>query len=133
MPTFPSTLPAGEFNQRKIMSENVDNLVFVGFNSQVAGVDVDSGKIVWKWEAPAGHGYVTVLPFDDTRLIVSVDGYTYCLDAATGGQIWFNEFKGFGTGVVSLAALGRSSMALPLQASAEVDAEEQRRRHAANR
>ena len=28
------------------MSENVDNLVFVGFNSQVGAVDVDSGKIV---------------------------------------------------------------------------------------
>lgn len=42
---------------------------------------------------------------DGDRLIVSVVGYMYCLDPATGNQLWFNELSGFGTGVASLASV----------------------------
>ena len=78
----------------------LDQLVFVGFNSRVLALDRESGEIVWTWQAskPRNGGYVTML-LDDDRLVVSVMGYMYCLDPSTGEQLWYNETKGFGTGV----------------------------------
>ncbi len=82
----------------------MDNFIFVGFNSRVVALHRDSGALVWKWKSPKGTGYVTVL-LDGDRLIVSVMGYTYCLDPANGNQLWFNELSGLGSGVASLASV----------------------------
>jgi outer membrane protein assembly factor BamB len=89
----------------------LQDLVFVGFNSRVAALDRETGEIVWDWRAakPKFGGYVTLL-LDGDRLIVSVNGYMYCLDPATGEQLWYNETSGFGTGVTSIASIrGHSS------------------------
>ena len=83
-------------------------LVFVGFNKRVAALDKKTGEIRWQWKAPEGSGYVSLL-LDGDRLFVSVVGYTYCLNASTGEQVWFNPMKGFGTGVTSLACSGGHS------------------------
>ena len=87
------------------MATDVNNLVFVGLNSRVAALNQDTGTLVWQWRAttPRSGGYVSLLLLDDTRLIVSVNGYTYCLDPRTGEQRWYNELKGFGSGVTSIA------------------------------
>ncbi len=97
----------------------VDKLIFVGFNSHVVALHRSSGELVWKWKSPRGSGYVTLL-LDGDRLIVSVVGYMYCLDPATGRQLWFNELSGFGWGVASLASVRGSVQ--PLLAAAEEDA-----------
>ena len=89
----------------------LEDLVFVGFNSRVLALDRDSGEIVWTWQAskPRSGGYVTQL-LDGDRLVVSVNGYLYCLDPLTGEELWFNETKGFGTGVASIVSVrGQSS------------------------
>jgi hypothetical protein len=39
-----------------------------------------------------------------------VNGYTYCLDPRTGEQRWYNELLGFGTGVRSIATLGKTNL-----------------------
>ena len=62
-----------------------------------------------QWKASSGYGYVTLLPIEGDRLIVSVVGYTYCLDARTGQQLWFNGLSGFGTGVASIATMSGHS------------------------
>lgn len=88
-----------------------DNLVFVGFNSRVLALDRESGDAVWMWQAPKpkNGGYVTLL-LDGDRLIVSVIGYVYCLDPATGELLWNNDTKGCGTGVTSIVSVrGQSS------------------------
>ncbi len=88
--------------------KRLEALVFVGFNRRVAALDKKTGDIRWQWKAPEGAGYVSLL-LDGDRLFVSVVGYTYCLNAATGEQLWFNPMKGFGTGVASLACSGGHS------------------------
>ncbi len=98
----------------------MDKLIFVGFNSRVVALHRDTGTPVWQWKSPRGSGYVTLL-LDGDRLIVSVIGYTYCLDPATGNQIWFNELKGFGTGVASLASV-RGGAQPHIDAAAEEEA-----------
>jgi outer membrane protein assembly factor BamB len=100
----------------------LDQVVFIGFNNRVVALDQNTGQLVWEWRCPTGSGYVSVLLTDDRHLIVSVSGYTYCLDPATGQQIWFNELKGFGTGVASLTAWGGSSATYPTIPAAEEEA-----------
>ena len=83
-----------------------ENLVFVGFNSRVLALDRETGEIVWQWRSPkvTCGGYVTLL-LDGDRLIVSVNGYLYCLDPVTGETLWNNGTKGCGTGVASIASV----------------------------
>jgi outer membrane protein assembly factor BamB len=93
---------------------SLDELVFVGFNSRVLALDRETGEIVWTWQAakPKNGGYVTML-LDGDRLVVSVNGYMYCIDPANGEQLWFNETKGFGTGVASIASVrGQSAQSI---------------------
>jgi len=104
------------------MTTKQNGLVYVGFNSRVAALDKNTGKIVWDWKAPKGRGYVSILLLEDDQLIVSVVGYTYSLDALTGKQQWFNELQGFGSGVASIVSLNASNPHDALLAAASADA-----------
>jgi len=102
---------------------NTADLVFVGFNRRVAALKRQTGEIVWQWQAPNGAAYVSLL-LDGGMLIVSVSGYMYGLDAATGQQRWYNPMKGFGTGVTALVSVnGMSSN--PVSAAAAQQADQQ--------
>jgi outer membrane protein assembly factor BamB len=80
------------------------DLVFVGFNSRVAALHRDDGELIWEWKCPECYGFPAVL-LDGDRLIVSVQGYTYCLDPITGNQLWYNPLKGFGVGTATIASI----------------------------
>ena len=97
-----------------------DDLVFVGFNSRVAALDKKRGEIVWDWQATKGRGSVTLL-VDGDYLFVSVMGYSYCLDARTGEERWFNEMSGFGFGVPCVATSAGHSPHMLLQQSSQED------------
>ena len=83
---------------------NIRDLVFTGFNGRVAALDRQSGDIVWKWAAPKGIQYVSLL-LDGDRLVVSVNGYMYGLNPLTGELLWHNDMPGFGMGVASLVSI----------------------------
>jgi outer membrane protein assembly factor BamB len=106
------------------MTTKDNRLVYVGFNSRVAALDKNTGEIVWDWKAPKGRGYVSILLLEDRRLIVSVVGYTYSLDALTGKQQWYNEMRGFGSGVASIVSLNASNPHDALLAAASADAQQ---------
>jgi hypothetical protein len=78
------------------------DLLYVGFNSYIVALNARTGQIVWEWKSTSGHGYVTLLA-DGHRLFASIEGYTYCLDANTGEELWYNRLSGFGVGVATLA------------------------------
>ena len=80
----------------------IDDLLFVGFNRRVVALDKRTGELIWKWKAPNGTGFVSLL-YEDERLFVSVQGYMYCLDPTNGNELWHNPLKGTGTGAASLA------------------------------
>ena len=101
----------------------LSDLVFVGFGKRVVALYRDTGEIFWQWTAPRGTGYAAVL-LDGDRLIVSVMGYTYCLDPATGTALWENELKGLGTGVASLASV-RGYSGLQREAAAQIAEQQQ--------
>ena len=87
---------------------DADQLLHVGFNSRIAALDRATGALVWSWKAPKGYGYVALLR-EGNHLFASVNGYTYCLDAATGAEYWRNTLPGFGTGVACLATASGTS------------------------
>jgi len=103
------------------------DLVFLGFNRRVVALDRETGDTVWHWKSPSGTGFPALL-LDGDRLIVSVQGYTYCLDALSGQLMWANELKGYGFGTACLASLhGNSGSA----AAAAVIAQQQAAANAA--
>ncbi|MFN0051826.1 MAG: PQQ-binding-like beta-propeller repeat protein [Planctomycetales bacterium] len=88
-----------------------DHLIFVGFNSHVLALDRESGDIVWSWNVPkpSRGSYVTLL-LDEDRLVVSANGYMYCLSPLEGELLWQNETKGFGTGVACMTSVRGGSV-----------------------
>ncbi len=86
----------------------MEDLVYVGFNKNVIALDRYTGEKIWDWKSPKGSGFPSIL-VDGDRLVVSVQGYTYCLEPVTGAVVWENELKGFGTGIPSLASVRGSS------------------------
>ncbi len=74
----------------------LEQLIFVGLNGYVLALHRESGEIVWSNNELHG-GYVTLL-LDGDRLIVSTNGYLYCLDPLTGKVRWHNPLKGYGQG-----------------------------------
>ena len=87
----------------------INDLVFTGFNKQVIALERYTGKKIWEWKASDGSGYPAIL-LDGDRLIVSVQGYMYCLDPLTGEQVWENELKGHGTGIPCMVSVRGSTM-----------------------
>jgi len=86
----------------------IADLVYAAFNRRVIALDRYTGEVVWEWKSPKGMGFITLL-LDGDRLIVSVNGYMYCLDPLYGQIVWDNPLRGFGTGITTLASLHGSS------------------------
>lgn len=85
------------------------DLIYSGFNSRVFALDRADGRVVWHWHAPKGRSSNVAVLLDGDRLIVSVQGYMYCLDPLSGQQLWENPLSGFGVGIPSLASLQGNS------------------------
>ncbi len=107
----------------------VDDLVYVGFNSRIAALNRLTGELVWDWKAPSGSGFVALL-LEGDQLVVSVSGYTYALDPATGETLWTNLLKGFGYGIPCLVSTSGST--LGHSAAAAEQAAQQARQNSAN-
>ena len=100
----------------------IEDLVFVGFNKKVIALDRYNGTVVWDWKSPKGSGFPSIM-VDGDRLIVSVQGYTYCLEPITGALVWENELKGYGPGIPSLASV-RGTSTPPTGAAAAAAAQQ---------
>lgn len=97
----------------------LDDLVFVSFKRQVFGLNRYSGEMAWEWKCE--HSGYPALLVDRDRLIVSINGYTYCLDPLSGEEVWCNGLPGKGTGVPVLASLCGGSTNSVVAAKAMAD------------
>jgi outer membrane protein assembly factor BamB len=87
----------------------LSRLVFQGFNSRVVALDRQTGAVVWDWKSPKGSSSYVAILLDGDQLIVSIQGYTYCLNPLDGSQVWFNPLSGYGVGIPSLVSVNGSS------------------------
>lgn len=88
---------------------SLQNLLFVGFNGRVIALEQRSGKLVWDWRCPKPSNQMVAVLVQGDRLFASSAGYTYCLDALNGMELWDNPLKGMGTGVPCLATADSGS------------------------
>ena len=96
----------------------IDQLIFVGFRGYAMALNRDTGEMVW-CNSQMHSGYVSML-LDGDRLIVSTNGYMYCLDPMTGKILWHNPLTGYGMGVAHLVSVrGQSSQVLLAEAAAD--------------
>jgi hypothetical protein len=63
---------------RLARTRTAEQLIYVGLNGYALALDRDTGEIVWS-NNEMRSGYVSLL-LDGDRLIVSTNGYIYCLD-----------------------------------------------------
>jgi outer membrane protein assembly factor BamB len=91
------------------LRELIGRLIFLGFNSRVAALDRTTGETVWSWKSPQGTAKYVALLLDDDQLMVSVQGYTYCLNPLTGEELWHNPLDGFGYGIPTMVSVNGSS------------------------
>src|SRR6476620_9574053 len=103
---------------RRIFAMTIEELIFCGLNGYALALHRDTGAIVWSNDQ-LRSGYVTML-LDFDRLIVSTNGYIYCLDPLTGNIQWHNPLKGYGAGApTSLVSVrGQTSQTVIEQAAA---------------
>ena len=109
-----------------------DHAIYVAFNGRVFALDRRDGSILWRWIAPKGRDFVTLLP-DGDQLLVCSNGYLWALRAEDGALLWSQPFKGEGTGIPVLAS-PRSPIQSPdlgSQVSAIAAEEAQRQQSAA--
>ena len=102
-------------------SRQLPDLVFLGFNKRVVALDRYSGELVWDWKAPKSSGYPALL-LDGDRLIVCVQGYTWCIAPTTGQVVWENELKGMGTGIPCIATVRGTSSGAAAKLAADAAA-----------
>ncbi|HET6681001.1 MAG TPA: PQQ-binding-like beta-propeller repeat protein [Gemmatimonadaceae bacterium] len=109
------------------MPRDPQALIFVGIKHAVVAIDARNGSEVWRAELRSGD-YVTVL-WDGEALIAANAGEVWRLDPATGAELWRNQLKGMGRGLISLA----SNRLAGTNASTELAAQKRRRdaQHAA--
>lgn len=88
---------------------NLKDLCYVGLNGRVIAMNRYSGDVVWEWQTNKGRSSFVSMMLDGDRLLVSTNGYIFCLDPVYGQEVWSNPLKGFGTGIVSFATTNGSS------------------------
>lgn len=82
---------------------SLQDLLFVGFNGRVVALAQRTGGLVWEWKCPKPSKQMMAVLVQGDRIFASSEGYTYCLDALSGVELWDNPLKGLGTGVPCLA------------------------------
>ena len=99
----------------------INDLIFVGRGGWALALHRETGQIVWSNDQMK-TGYTTLL-LDGDRLIVSTNGYLYCLDPLTGAIRWQNPLAGYRVGVTTLASVrgGSPSDASAAEMAAETD------------
>jgi len=104
----------------------IDQLVYVGLNGRVFAIDRQSGRTIWEWESPKPRRGFVSLMLDGDRILAGLGGYLYCLNAATGRELWQNPLTGYGLGIFSFAsARGQSNPAAVVQQEADDEAARQ--------
>jgi outer membrane protein assembly factor BamB len=84
--------------------------IYLGIKGSVVAVDAASGQQLWAAHLK-GHEFVNVV-LDGDNLYAATHGEIFCLDPKTGERRWHNPLKGFGWGLVSIAAESISPSAL---------------------
>jgi outer membrane protein assembly factor BamB len=79
-------------------------MIYLGIKGSMVAVDSATGQLVWETDLK-GVDFVNVI-IDGNNLFATTRGEIYCLDPQGGGIRWHNPLKGYGLGLVTIAADG---------------------------
>ena len=79
-------------------------MIYLGVKGSVVAVDSATGQLVWETNLK-GVDFVNVI-IDGNNLFATTRGEIYCLEPQGGGIRWHNPLKGYGLGLVTIAADG---------------------------
>ena len=86
-------------------------IIYLGVKGSAVAIDAGTGQQLWATHLK-GIDFVNVV-LDGESLYATTHGEIFCLNPATGVARWHNPLKGFGLGLVSIAAETGSSNPLP--------------------
>lgn len=72
------------------------NYLILGINGYVVAIKKEDGREIWRTKLKSGS--ITVVSSDQTHVYAASSGHLFCLDKATGKQVWTNPLKGLGYG-----------------------------------
>jgi len=100
---------------------NISDLIFIGLAKNIVALHRDTGQVVWY--TAIKRGYASLL-LDGDRLIVSINGYIWCLNPLTGELLWHNPLTGMGMSVASITSVrgGKSADEMLIRAAESDDA-----------
>lgn len=89
---------------------DISHILFVGVKGHVVAFGKEDGRLLWKTKLERasltfGDRFVTVL-VEGQRVYAHSYGRLFCLDAATGRQLWTNKLEGLSYDIASLATEG---------------------------
>jgi len=79
-------------------------MIYLGVKGSVVAVNSTTGQLVWETSLK-GADFVNVI-IDGNNLFATTRGEIFCLDPQGGGIRWHNPLKGYGLGLVTIAADG---------------------------
>ena len=79
-------------------------MIYLGVKGSVVAVNSTTGQLVWETSLK-GADFVNVI-LDGNNLFATTRGEIFCLDPQGGGIRWHNPLKGYGLGLVTMAADG---------------------------
>lgn len=85
-------------------------VIHLGIKGTVIALDAATGRRVWATHL-TGSDFVNVV-LDGDNLYAATHGEIFCLDPKTGDGRWHDGLKGFGYGLVSIAAENMSPAAM---------------------
>ncbi len=94
--------------------EDISKFLFVGVRGYVIAFDQRDGTEIWRTQLATsglslgGSGFTTLL-VEGERIFAHAYGELFCLDAATGEQLWSDDLVGLGYGIASMAVVGAAA------------------------
>ena len=89
-------------------------LIYLGIKGAVIALNSATGEEIWAKKL-TGSDFVNVV-LNGSDLLATTHGEVFCLDPQTGIIRWHNPLKGYGWGLVSIAAAGLPANPNPIMA-----------------
>lgn len=84
-----------------------DQVAYIGIRGTVLALNRATGEELWRVRL-GGWCFVNLV-LDGDRVIATTRGKAFCLDAATGNLLWFNQLSGLGWGLATVVTVNAPS------------------------
>lgn len=99
---LPISVKAQQSNPGSSTAPSGGGKIFAGIRGRVVAIDSATGNIIWSTDL-TGRDFVNVVLVGGD-IYASTRGELFCVDPGTGQIRWRNRLKGYGQGIMGIAA-----------------------------